>query len=126
MKTERTPDKTFEDYLEAMLIIKERKGIIRSIDVAAELNVTKPSVTYTTKRLRERGYITMDSDNFITITDDGMKIAEKIYDRHKTLGNLFIKLGVDEKTAFEDACRVEHDISEDTFNALCRYLEKYG
>ncbi len=126
MKTERTPDKTFEDYLEAMLIIKERKGIIRSIDVAAELNVTKPSVTYTTKRLRERGYITMDSDNFITITDDGMKIAEKIYNRHKTLGNLFIKLGVDEKTAFEDACRVEHDISEDTFNALCRYLEKYG
>lgn len=126
MKTERTPDKTFEDYLEAMLIIKERKGIIRSIDVAAELNVTKPSVTYTTKRLRERGYITMDSDNFITITDDGMKIAEKIYDRHKTLGNLFIMLGVDEKTAFEDACRVEHDISEDTFNALCRYLEKYG
>ena len=97
MKTERTPDKTFEDYLEAMLIIKERKGIIRSIDVAAELNVTKPSVTYTTKRLRERGYITMDSDNFITITDDGMKIAEKIYNRHKTLGNLFIKLGVDEK-----------------------------
>ena len=68
----------------------------------------------------------MDSDNFITITDDGMKIAEKIYNRHKTLGNLFIKLGVDEKTAFEDACRVEHDISEDTFNALCRYLEKYG
>ena len=126
MKTERTPDKTFEDYLEAMLIIKERKGIIRSIDVAAELNVTKPSVTYTTKRLRERGYITMDSDNFITITDDGMKIAEKIYNRHKTLGNLFIKLGVDEKTAFEDACRVEHDISEDTFYALCRYLEKYG
>ncbi len=126
MKTERTPDKTFEDYLEAMLIIKERKGIIRSIDVAAELNVTKPSVTYTTKRLRERGYITMDSDNFITITDDGMKIAEKIYDRHKTLGNLFIMLGVDEKTAFEDACRVEHDISEDTFNALCRHLEKYG
>lgn len=126
MKTERTPDKTFEDYLEAMLIIKERKGIIRSIDVAAELNVTKPSVTYTTKRLRERGYITMDSDNFITITDDGMKIAEKIYNRHKTLGNLFIKLGVDEKTAFEDACRVEHDISEDTFNALCRHLEKYG
>ena len=126
MKTERTPDKTFEDYLEAMLIIKERKGIIRSIDVAAELNVTKPSVTYTTKRLRERGYITMDSDNFITITDDGMKIAEKIYNRHKTLGNLFIMLGVDEKTAFEDACRVEHDISEDTFNALCRYLEKYG
>ena len=126
MKTERTPDKTFEDYLEAMLIIKERKGIIRSIDVSAELNVTKPSVTYTTKRLRERGYITMDSDNFITITDDGMKIAEKIYDRHKTLGNLFIMLGVDEKTAFEDACRVEHDISEDTFNALCRHLEKYG
>ena len=136
MKTERTPDKTFEDYLEAMLIIKERKGIIRSIDVAAELNVTKPSVTYTTKRLRERGYITMDSDNFITITDDGIAlcgcmmeqehIAEKIYNRHKTLGNLFIMLGVDEKTAFEDACRVEHDISEDTFNALCRYLEKYG
>lgn len=126
MKSERTPDKTFEDYLEAMLIIKERKGFIRSIDIAAELDVTKPSVTYTTKRLKERGYITMDSDNFITITDEGMKIAEKTYERHKTLGKLFIHLGVDEKTAFEDACKVEHDISEKTFNALCRHLEKYS
>lgn len=126
MKSERTPDKTFEDYLEAMLIINEKNGYIRSIDVAAQLQVTKPSVTYTTKRLKERGYITMDQDNLIYITDEGMKIATKIYNRHKMLSKFFIDLGVDEETALEDACKIEHDISEITFNALCKYVEKHS
>ena len=120
-------EKTIEDYLEAMLIIKEKNGTVRSIDVAQHLGVTKPSVTYTTKRLKERKYITMDSDNLITLTETGMKIATDVYTKHKMLTNFFIKLGVDEKIAKEDACRIEHDISHDispeTFEALCGHIK---
>ena len=116
-------EKTIEDYLEAMLIIKERNGTVRSIDVAQHLGVTKPSVTYTTKRLKERGYITMDSDNLITLTESGMKIANNVYTKHKTLTDFFIRLGVDEKIAKEDACRIEHDISPETFQALCEHIK---
>lgn len=116
-------EKTIEDYLEAMLIIKEKNGTVRSIDVAQHLGVTKPSVTYTTKRLKERKYITMDSDNLITLTETGMKIATDVYTKHKMLTNFFIKLGVDEKIAKEDACRIEHDISPETFEALCGHIK---
>ena len=116
-------EKTTEDYLEAMLIIKERNGTVRSIDVAQHLGVTKPSVTYTTKRLKERGYITMDSDNLITLTESGMKIANNVYTKHKTLTDFFIRLGVDEKIAKEDACRIEHDSSPETFQALCEHIK---
>ncbi|NCC61623.1 MAG: metal-dependent transcriptional regulator [Verrucomicrobiae bacterium] len=116
--------KASEDYLEAMLMMKEKHGYIRSIDIAAELEVTKPSVTYTTKRLRENGYITMDKDGLITLTDSGMEIATRIYERHRILTNFFIRLGVDEKTAREDACKVEHDISKKTFDAICRHVDR--
>ncbi|MBR2177273.1 MAG: metal-dependent transcriptional regulator [Clostridia bacterium] len=116
-------EKTTEDYLEAMLMIKQHNGYVRSIDVAQHLGVTKPSVTYTTKRLKEKGLIVMDKDNYITITEAGMEIAEKILNRHKTLTAFFISIGVDEEIAKEDACRIEHDISAETFNALCRYIE---
>lgn len=102
-------------------MMKEQHGFIRSIDVAEHLGVTKPSVTYTTKRLRENGYITMDKDGLITLTDSGMEIAARIYERHRLLSEFFIRLGVDEKTALEDACRVEHDLSEKTFQAICRH-----
>ena len=88
-----------EDYLEAMLMMQEKHGFIRSIDIAAELGVTKPSVSYATKRLRENGYITMDKDGLITLTPAGMEIASRVYDRHKTLTHFFMHLGVDEKTA---------------------------
>lgn len=115
--------KASEDYLEAMLMLKEKNGYIRSIDIAQMLNVTKPSVTYSTKRLRENGYITMDKDGFITITESGMEIANSVYNRHRTLIDFFIKLGVPEETAREDACKVEHDISEETFKAICRFAE---
>ncbi len=114
--------KASEDYLEAMLMMKEQHGFIRSIDIAEELGVTKPSVTYTTKRLRENGYITMDKNGLITLTDSGMEIAACIYDRHRLLTEFFMKLGVDEKTAREDACKVEHDISTKTFDAICRHV----
>lgn len=107
-----------EDYLEAMLVLKEQNGYIRSVDIAEHLGVTKPSVSNAIKRLREKGYIEMNSSNFITLTDTGLAIAKKVYTRHKTLTDLFVSLGVDEKTAAADACRVEHVISESTFKAL--------
>ena len=90
-----------EDYLEAMLMMKEKHGYIRSIDIAMELGVTKPSVSYATKRLRENGYITMDREGLITLTDKGREIAERIYDRHKRLTEFLMYLGVDEETAKE-------------------------
>lgn len=116
--------KAAEDYLEAMLMMKEKHGFIRSMDVAEQLHVTKPSVTYTTKRLRENGYITMDKDGLITLTDSGMEIADRIYTRHKLLTEFFVHLGVDEQTAREDACKVEHDVSAKTFDAICRHAKR--
>ena len=114
--------KSAEDYLEMILMLKEQKGYARSIDIAAELGVTKPSVSYATKRLRENGYITMDPDGLISLTDTGYEIAFRMYDRHKMLTAFLVKLGVDRETAREDACKMEHDISEDTFSAMCLFL----
>ena len=111
--------KAAEDYLETMLMLKEKKGYIRSIDIAQMLGVTKPSVTYSTKRLRENGYITMDRDGMITLTESGLEIATRIYTRHKVLTDLFMRLGVPEEIAREDACKVEHDLSPETFQAIC-------
>ena len=115
--------KSSEDYLEAMLVMRERHGYIRSVDIAAELNVTKPSVSYATKRLRENGYITMDKDGLITLTESGMTIARKMFQRHQILTEVFIKMGVDPETAAEDACKIEHDLSQATFDAICRLAE---
>ena len=91
-----------EDYLEAMLMMQQKHGYIRSIDIAEQLGVTKPSVTYTTKRLRENGYITMDRDGLITLTPSGMDIAARMLDRHHTLTKFLMELGVDAKTAEEE------------------------
>ena len=113
--------KSSEDYLEAMLVMSERHGYIRSIDIAAELGVTKPSVSYAVKRLRENGYITMNRDGLITLTEKGLEIANRIYERHKVLTQMLIFLGVDPKTAREDACKMEHDISDETFEAIKRH-----
>ena len=115
-----------EDYLEAMLMMQEERGYIRSIDVAERLGVTKPSVSYSTKRLRENGYITMDGSGLITLTDTGMAIARQMLERHRLLTAFLIRLGVDEQTAREDACKIEHDISEATFDALCRHAQPEG
>ena len=113
--------KSSEDYLEAMLMMQERHGYIRSIDIAAELEVTKPSVSYATKRLRENGYITMNREGLISLTDSGMAIARRIYERHKMLTEFLITIGVDEQTARQDACKIEHDISDETFQAMKRH-----
>lgn len=112
--------KAAEDYLETMLMLKESKGYIRSVDIAQMMGVKKPSVTYSTKRLRENGYITMDKDGMISLTEAGMEIASRIYTRHKVLTHFFMKLGIPEEIAREDACKVEHDISPETFEAISR------
>lgn len=116
--------KSAQDYLEAMLVLQQTRGYIRSIDVASQLGVTKPSVSYATKRLRENGYITMDSDGLISLTQAGLEIAQSMYERHTVLTELLEQLGVEPETAREDACRMEHDISQATFEALRRQYEK--
>ncbi|MGI5874447.1 MAG: metal-dependent transcriptional regulator [Bacillota bacterium] len=116
--------KSAEDYLETMLMMQEQRGYIRSIDIANHLGVTKPSVSYAVKNLRENGYISMDKDGLITLSPTGMEIAQKMYERHKRLTSFLVLLGVDGAVAEEDACKIEHDISEETFAAICRHAEK--
>ena len=113
-----------EDYLEAILRLRETKGQVRSVDIAQLLGVTKPSVSFAMKKLRENGYITMAEDNLITLTETGAEIALRVYNRHKTLVTFLMSIGVSEETAREDACKIEHDISEETFEALRRQLLK--
>ena len=116
--------KSAEDYLEMILRLTEEKGYARSVDIAMGLGVSKPSVSVAMKQLREGGYIVMDKDNYISLTDIGMEIAHRIYERHKVLTRMLTMIGVDEKTAEDDACKVEHDISVQTFTALKNQLEK--
>lgn len=107
-----------EDYLEQILMVMERKGHVRSIDIAAGLNVTKPSVSVAMRKLRESGYINMGSNNLISLTDKGYTIACKIYDRHRTLTKYLIQLGVPDEIARADACKIEHDLSDESFEAI--------
>ena len=102
-----------EDYLEQILMVKKKKGHARSVDIAAGLNVTKPSVCVAMRKLRENGYINMGADNLISLTDKGYAIARKIYNRHRTLTKYLIQLGVPEQIARDDACRIEHDLSDE-------------
>jgi Mn-dependent transcriptional regulator len=113
--------KSSEDYLEMILMLQEKKGFARSIDIAAELSVTKPSVSYAVKRLRENGYITMSADGIIKLTESGHEIAFRMYNRHKMLTAFLVSIGIDEETAREDACRMEHDLSDKSFEAMCRF-----
>ncbi len=115
--------KSTEDYLEMMLMLQEKHGYIRSINIAAELGVKKPSVSYATKRLKENGYITMDSESLITLTESGMEIASRIYERHKLLTEFLIGLGVDPEIARTDACKIEHDLSEKSFEAIRKHMK---
>ena len=107
-----------ENYLETILILKNKNGAVRSIDIANELGFSKPSVSVDMKNLRENGYIEVDSSGYITLLDSGRRIAEKIYERHTTLSKWLVSLGVDAKTAAEDACRIEHIISSESFEAI--------
>lgn len=111
-----------ENYLETILIIKERNSEVRSVDIVNELNFSKPSVSVAMKNLRENGYITMDAKGYIELTEKGLEIANTMYERHKLFSKWLMELGVSEKTAKEDACRIEHVISAETFEAIKRHL----
>lgn len=115
-----------ENYLEAILMIKKEKGNVRSIDVASELGFSKPSVSVAMKNFREEGYITIDSEGSISLTKKGLEIAERVFERHNVIAKALIALGVDEETAFEDSCKIEHDISQQTFEKLKDYLTEHG
>ena len=110
-----------ENYLETILIIGNRKPQVRSIDIANELEFSKPSVSVAMKNLRLNGYINMDHEVFITLTPSGKAIADKIYERHQLLSAWLVRLGVDPKVAAEDACRMEHVISAESFEAIKRH-----
>jgi len=118
-------EESMEDYLETILILTQRNGKVRSIDIVSELGYTKASVSVAMKGLREKKYITMDEVSYISLTDEGRELARKILERHTLLSNWLICLGVSEEVAKEDACRIEHDISDETFELLKKhYLEK--
>ena len=110
-----------ENYLETIYILSKKKPQVRSIDIVNELHFSKPSISVAMKNLRENGYVVMDQDGFITLTDAGKAIALTIYERHVLLSEWLIQLGVDEKTALEDACRIEHVISAKSFEAIKRH-----
>ena len=111
-----------ENYLEAILMIHNRQGNVRSIDIANELSFSKPSVSVAMKNLRTNGYIEMDKDGFITLLDKGREIAEEIYERHTLISNWLMHMGVSPETAAEDACRIEHVISAETFEKLKEHV----
>ena len=107
-----------EDYLEAILKLRENHGMVRSIDIARELGFSTPSISVAMKNLRENGYIQMDGDGYITLLPPGEEIAQRIYGRHKLLTKIFVQLGVSPETAAADACKVEHDLSDETFEKI--------
>ncbi len=113
-----------ENYLETILILKKKNGNVRSIDIANELEVTKPSVSVAMKSFREEGYITVDENGSIELTEKGMEIANRVYEKHKIIAKALMAIGVSEKTAYEDSCKIEHDISNETFEKLKAFLEK--
>lgn len=113
-----------ENYLEAILMIKKQKGTVRSIDIAHELNFSKPSVSVAMKALKDDNYITIDDKGSISLTEKGLQVAESVYERHEVIASLLISLGVSEDVAYEDSCKIEHVISEETFNKLKQHIKK--
>lgn len=115
-----------ENYLETILILSKKLPVVRSVDIATEMNFKKSSISVAMKNLREKGHITVSDAGFITLTESGQKIAEMIYERHTFISNWLINMGIDEKTAVEDACRMEHVISPESFEAIKQYVTKNG
>ena len=114
-----------ENYLETILILQKRNGNVRSIDIVNELDYTKPSVSIAMKHLRENGFIEMDRAGYITLLDSGLEIAEKMYERHTLLSKWLVSLGVPSEIAAEDACRIEHVLSTETYDAIKKHAEKF-
>ena len=113
-----------EDYLETILVLQKKLSIVRSVDVARHMEVTKPSVCHAVATLRDGGFLTMDEDHFLHLTDVGREVAEKIYERHCFFTEQLIAAGVDPKTAEADACRIEHIISDESFDRLKEVAEQ--
>lgn len=113
-----------ENYLETILILKNKGKDVRSIDIVREMNLSKPSVSRAMSILKQDGFIVIDGDGYITLTKDGSEIAERIYERHQVLTKWLVNIGVDEQTAAEDACKLEHDISALSFEKLKEHLQK--
>mgnify|MGYP000113354423 CR=1 FL=1 len=111
-------NESVEEYLETILMLRERNGLVRSIDIARQLDYSKPSISRAMGLLREKNYIVMDREGWITLTDEGYEMARRVYDRHQLLTTWLTALGVTPKIAAEDACRIEHDISDETFEKL--------
>ena len=114
-----------ENYLETIFILSKKNGAVRSIDVANEMNFTKPSISVAMKRLREDEYITVNNDGNITLTDKGMEIASRIYERHQLIAKILMALGVNEETAYEDSCKIEHDLSQESFEKIKEYFLRH-
>ncbi len=115
-------DESLEDYLETILLLQKSAGQVRSIDIANEMNFTKPSVSIAMKNLREKGYITMADNGYITLTESGRARAESVLERHTILTDLLVRIGVSRDTAMADACKIEHDLSDESFEAIKRAL----
>lgn len=114
-----------EDYLEVILVLKQRLGMVRSIDIVNELHYKKPSVSVAMKKLRENGYITTDADGYISLTAQGSEVAERVFERHQVLTAVLISLGVDPETAASDACKIEHHLSQQTFDCLKAHIRSH-
>jgi len=112
-----------ENYLETILILSRKEDKVRSIDIVNELEYSKPSVSVAMKNLREKGYVIMDDDGYITLTSKGRKIADSMYERHVAISDWLVFLGVDKKTAAKDACKMEHAMSEKSFHAIKNHIE---
>ncbi|MCM1267636.1 MAG: metal-dependent transcriptional regulator [Bacteroidales bacterium] len=117
-------DESMEDYLETILLLQKRMGQVRSIDIAGEMNFTKPSVSIAMKNLREKSYITVSDGGFINLTESGRARAESVLERHTILSDWLMRIGVSKETALADACRVEHDLSEESFEAIKRAVQE--
>lgn len=113
-----------EDYLETILVLQQESGQVRSIDIVNKLGYSKPSVSIAMKKLRESGYISMAADGLITLNESGLEVAKRVYGRHTTITKLFTILGVSAEQAAEDACKVEHDLSKETFDRICEFVRK--
>lgn len=113
-----------ENYLETILVLKKKNNFVRSIDVANHLGFSKPSVSVAMKSFREEGYIAVDQNGSIELTEKGLAIAEEMFDRHNIIAKALMAIGVDEDVAFEDSCKIEHHISKQTFEKIKEYLTK--
>lgn len=114
-----------EMYLESIYVLSQKLSAVRSIDISEYMGYSKPSVSRAVSLLKNGGYILMDEENFITLTPSGLEIAQKIYDRHTVLSELLVRLGVSKETASQDACKMEHAISDESFEAIRRHMEQY-